>query len=672
MARRLGAGGLLALSLLVSVVVLPAGASDERPIGAAAAQIELTAQTPVVPTGGTFAMRVRLDGVPDDGSIHVVVHQRVRSRSELAASMEGTGLRSRILDTVIVLTTLPAQADGTRVVSVSLDPAGGGLALRTEGVYPVELTAQTPAGEPLASLVTHLIVAPEPDDEAPSLGVAVVAQVGAPPALQPDGTLELSRSDATAMAEVVAGLVAAPNVPVTLAATPETLDALRASAEPGDVELVAALRSSTVGQPVLALPYVQVSPDQLARAGLLEELGEQLDRGRRVTLDALGVEPTSSVGMMPPQLGAVGLSLLAVRGQQKIVVADTQLEPLDPGIISYSVAQPFLVTGPDDGSSATQTPEIEVLSTDAVVLERLASGGSPGLVASRVLSEIAFLRLEQPSVPRSVVLPIGPGVPATVVQLVLQGLSAGRPFQPMSLEQAFEHADPLLDGGGNQVVRHLLAAPTTTIPSSTSEAIIEARSHFRSFQGLVGADSPAGDPLERHLLVASASAMAGSERRAHIDVVESAIDALTSTVTTPATFTLTLTARDGTIPLTISNASGMPLHVSLRLSSRKLEFPDGDRVDLVLTEPSTRIDIAVRARATGAFPLEIDVVTPDGQRRLAVTRYTVRSTAVSGAGLILSVGAGLFLVVWWAKHWHRTRRSAKLVAALEHPAATGG
>ena len=112
--------------------------------------------------------------------------------------------------------------------------------------------------------------------------------------------------------------------------------------------------------------------------------------------------------------------------------------------------------------------------------------------------------------------------------------------------------------------------------------------------------------------------------------------------------------------------------MSIRLRSQKLEFPEGDTIDRVLTEELTRIDIAVRSRASGAFPLRIEVGSPDGQQTLSMSLYTVRSTAVSGAGLVLSVGAGLFLVVWWARHWRRTRRSAKLVAAAGHPAANGG
>ena len=39
--------------------------------------------------------------------------------------------------------------------------------------------------------------------------------------------------------------------------------------------------------------------------------------------------------------------------------------------------------------------------------------------------------------------------------------------------------------------------------------------------------------------------------------------------------------------------------------------------------------------------------------------------------VIFSVGAGVFLVVWWARHWHRTRRSARLVGAHSHPASRG-
>ncbi len=168
--------------------------------------------------------------------------------------------------------------------------------------------------------------------------------------------------------------------------------------------------------------------------------------------------------------------------------------------------------------------------------------------------------------------------------------------------------------------------------------------------------------------MASAADLDDDERQAQVGAASEAMAAVAGQVSTPPTFTLTLTAREGTIPLTVRNDSGVPLHVSIRLSSPKVEFPDGDTIELELVEESTRIDIRVRSRATGAFPLRIDVRTPDGRQSLSMSRYTVRSTAVSGAGLVLSVGAGVFLTVWWARHWRRTRRSKKLIAANGHPA----
>ncbi len=226
---------------------------------------------------------------------------------------------------------------------------------------------------------------------------------------------------------------------------------------------------------------------------------------------------------------------------------------------------------------------------------------------------------------------------------------------------------PLVDGGDNQVDRRLRSQPIAPLSAELAATLREARAELASFRTW-------SVPTARRATSSAATcssppptASTGSARRAHVVAVDDAIEAVTSQVSTPATFTLTLTAREGTIPLTIRNDSGLPLRViGPAAESEAASSPKATSVELVLTEETTRIDLAVRARASGAFPLQVEVTSPDGRERLAATRYTVRSTAVSGAGLVLSLGAGLFLVVWWARHWRRTRRSAKLVATT-HP-----
>ena len=674
MPRRVVALGPLLAALGFALGALPhPPAVAAVPDAGSTPSIELVTQTPVAAPGGSFVATVLLDAIPADGSIAIDVHSRIRSRSELAQSMEGEGLRGNVFQTVVPVSALPPQPDGTRRIVLSLNPAAGGLTLPAEGVYPLELTAKDAAGNELASLVTHLIVPPDEGDDAPNLAVAVVAEVRAPFALQPDGSVDLPRADVQDLAGIVAGLTAAPSIPATLSVQPETVEALLASEETGDAEVVAALRTAASGRTVLADPYVPLDLDALAAADLLDEVGPQQARGVQVLADELGVVPEAEGRLAQPTLGAAGLEVLAFTGTTRMVVDDAQVAPLPDGVISYSLAQPFELAVPEGSDAEDPTPgPVLAMAPDPVVMGHLAADESPGLVVSRVIAELALIRLEQPSVARSSVVALAPGVPAATVQQLLAALGTGRPFEAVSLAEAFDHAEPVEDGGGNPVERALVPQAFEAISPATARSVRSVRADLGTFRGLVGVGSSLPELPSRHLLVATGADLTNEQRRAQLGAAAGAMNAVDQQVSTPPTFTLTLTAREGTIPLTIRNDSGVPVRVSIHLSSAKLEFPDGDTIDRELVEETTRIDIRVRSRATGAFPLRIDVRTPDDRKSLSMSRYTVRSTAVSGVGLVLSVGAGVFLTVWWARHWHRTRRSKKLIATDAHPSSRAG
>jgi len=50
------------------------------------------------------------------------------------------------------------------------------------------------------------------------------------------------------------------------------------------------------------------------------------------------------------------------------------------------------------------------------------------------------------------------------------------------------------------------------------------------------------------------------------------------------------------------------------------------------------------------------MLSEDGKLPLGTARYTVRSTVVSGVGIFLTIGAFVFLAIWWITHWRRSRR----------------
>jgi hypothetical protein len=130
----------------------------------------------------------------------------------------------------------------------------------------------------------------------------------------------------------------------------------------------------------------------------------------------------------------------------------------------------------------------------------------------------------------------------------------------------------------------------------------------------------------------------------------------------PEDRSITLTAREGDIPVTITSRLGYPVRVVLQVSGRPVEFPDGTSQELELRRENTTSRFAVRAPSSGSFPIRIRLTTPAGDLTVASSRFTVRSTAISGVGTALSIGAALFLVVWWGNHL-RGRRSKRLVPA---------
>ncbi len=103
------------------------------------------------------------------------------------------------------------------------------------------------------------------------------------------------------------------------------------------------------------------------------------------------------------------------------------------------------------------------------------------------------------------------------------------------------------------------------------------------------------------------------------------------------------------------------MHVLLALTGPRLEFPSfpNGLVSLTLSGDATRVEIAVRARSSGDAALDVAIQTPDRRVTIDRTRITVRSTAFSGVGVVLSGGAIVFLLLWWGKHTVDARRGRR-------------
>jgi hypothetical protein len=122
---------------------------------------------------------------------------------------------------------------------------------------------------------------------------------------------------------------------------------------------------------------------------------------------------------------------------------------------------------------------------------------------------------------------------------------------------------------------------------------------------------------------------------------------------------VTLASGQGVVPIGIVNDTPNRVRVQIRLVSVRLE-PEAKAQIVQLAPESTRLlPFRVKSRTTGRFPVQIRVLSPDGQALHAPQEIVVRSTSYNFFALLLVLGAAVFLLIWWARQFMRGSRKPK-------------
>ena len=294
----------------------------------------------------------------------------------------------------------------------------------------------------------------------------------------------------------------------------------------------------------------------------------------------------------------------------------------------------------------------------------------PGLGANQLLAELALISFEQNGAPGGVVL--APPDNWQAVTDVPQGAARwSRSGQPG--RRAHDGGSPLRPGpaggiervGGSaqrrvpRVRSRANAGPSGAtvlgrLPShddASPDALGQLHVDGRTEQQRAGAirPSPARRRFRRPVSSSSRTPPSRPPTRPWTRQFNSIVAPLTEKVT--------LTSRNADFPLTLQSRLGYPVDVVIDLqASNRLTFPGGNRIQKRLEGQRTRVKLRVRAPVSGDTPVQVTVRSPDGNVVLATSRYTVRVTAVSGVGVVLTSGAALFLVIWWVRHWRSSAR----------------
>ncbi|MCB1250379.1 MAG: hypothetical protein KDB36_13270, partial [Acidimicrobiales bacterium] len=315
-------------------------------------------------------------------------------------------------------------------------------------------------------------------------------------------------------------------------------------------------------------------------------------------------------------------------------------------------------------------------------------GDDPVLDAHHTVADLAMLYFQEPGIPRAVGLLLPDvGVDAAYLDALLAALGPGavptsgtpprRAVRGASLPGAID-ATPVVTGERDQVGATDSTLVRTLTPGDPGDLgtyptqLSFAEASLAGYRSMLP-PSELGRmvPLEQLVLVSGARSLDARGRQDYLDATVAQVDAAAASLTLPPQPRITVTEETVELTLIIDNAAEYPLQAELTLTSDKLDFPDGATQVVTLQPGSNRIPVDVSSRSSGAFPITVTLEAPDGSIAIASTRFTVRSTAVSGIGLVLSIGAGVFLLLWWVRHFRSTRAKPGLVRADERARVAG-
>jgi hypothetical protein len=661
----------------VVTVVVPAAAQEE-PTAGAAPGVSLVSQDPWVRLESTFTIKLHLDNptiaARPDAAIALRVHESARSRIGFDDVIANRNLGSTLYQTSPRRVADLAR-DRDNNVRLTFGLSGSdvtpSIGIRNPGVYPVEVSL-TNTGIPSGSFVTWLVVVA--DGENPlgkKLAVSFVWPVVAPPAVGADGRPlpEIAKQmQASGRLDKIATLLArAEDFPMSLIVGPETAEAWQLLAK-NDREAEAGLerlRQAAGAETTFLMPtsYVPINEASLEAAGMGTRLPEQYLLGANALKSALGVAPqdgarTSFVDGASD--GAIDRQRQMLADQ--IAVRDGALFPAAP---RFTPSQTFVLSTATGRSRGAAT---------APFLEALLQGPDPApLRAQRLVAGLAEVAYEAPGISRGIVLapPANWTPDLAAMTTVIEALRDNPIVEPRKLDGFFRFVSDEQDDAGLDVERRLIPTAAAAMPLSASE-YAAANARLESYRDVVGSRDPAVVQGEKALSLALSSEITPERARAYVGGIDAAVQSFTSGITTDAK-RVTLTSRKATIPLTVVNSLEPAREVTVRVhvESPKLAFPEGAEQVVTLKPGNNTVEFAVEARATGTFAMTIDVSSANGELAFGPpVRVSVRSAVFGGWAVALTVGAVVFLALWWANHFRRTRRGRRLGSAPAPAPAT--
>ena len=657
--RRASGAVLIVLGLTCSLLgVLPHQTRAANASVVAPFDVRLVAQNFNVLAGTQFRFTV---GVPDTTvrnrleqdtttTLRITAFAPVITREQVRSITTGAEPVGQLAVADLQLIQLARTETNNYTAFLSTTARTNSLRLTKDGVYPIQISFMQ-NGQPVSKLTTFVnffnsII------ETARLPIAIASTVTTPLALAPNGTIAISdatRQQLTDLAKTLEGGAA----PLSVQVSPEILDGLARSTQPVDIDLLARLQTAFANHDLLRAPFVPVDPSSAMRTGRANDFLPMRDLGDEIIELRNGETNLSpNIWFSNVLVDTGGADLLSDSNVHTVVLtpqAAAKIGTLD------NYAKPYRISG-----------DIALRTTDPVFAKKLSGNQiNPVITAYSLAAELLAQRQEVID---------GGGVLSS--NFVILTTTSGAPINTALLAPlavAIDRAPQLRLRALSSLPRANSEATLVDVPRSNGVDVSVAGKAIDSLADELASTSLMLPPDASQLATWPTSRLAMLDDRLSSDEFalyfkgfRNQLRLLRASVKVPESLSFTLGGRESDLRLQLRNDAAVDLTVSVEISSAKLQFPNEDRIVTVPANGAIDLVIPVVARASGRFPIEVVLYTPDGLVQAGQrVQLTARVAAIAGLGLVVSGAAALVLIAWWLSHWRAKRRKS---AAQKHPA----
>ncbi len=640
--------------LVVLAATIGAGLASPAVAAQTAPPVYLTPRsvTPWVAADGTWTAVFDITTpLPDGADFGYTIHRPISGtiadrRKRIVAITRGADpgsiVQSKVTQPAAQLTT-----DTTLTVSIPIRTRGGDPSrtlIPNPGVHPIAIEVTTAdGGTTLQTMTLFLDRITDVAKRAP-LRVAAVIQLGGAPAFSSAGTAQVPAAALTRLDQQLASL-ATTSLPVTLDLDPSTFDAVgrTPSTQNEATELTAQLQT----RPIIRRTWAPLDLEGWATTGQLSDVQNQIIAGQAALTEAQVPTQLTRVWAPDDTVGPMAVTELAKIGVDQLTLSNAQLDVAGSDDRPTGLRSVRLGT---DAASPVALPlidEVQALLGDntldpVLVANSVASLLEDGWAADTTNDQLAS------------VVSLAPARPV-VIDAVLAALSA--PDNPtlsvVSLDRAFDGLSPQLRSAKRERDRTPVVASVRR-PSAVSDVralSVKLTTVGREIFGYrsVMAERPIQLDFEQQALFAQHARLNPQVQLAVLDSIVFQIRADFGKIVAAPPRSVTITARNAQLSIRVTNGLDRAARVILHVKSPRIKVTGGRDRAVVLTPGTNRIDIPISVRTSGEFTVAIDVRSSDDQVAVTDTQIRVRSSVFSGVGVVLLIGAGLFLLVWWTR-----------------------